>query len=450
MQVTISPLGDPGISSAPPTFCDNLTAPINVFNLLGGNPSNVNDVWIMPDGSTYTGITTDLTFDVTTASPADPTYPTYVFTHEVSLGSCSTQATVTIDVSEPLTATVTADHEICDDAETDLEVLTTNEGLAPYFYQWSFNGTNIAGLEDLMSYAPDASGDYCVTITDACNHNIQPCVHIDVRPKAPVTIDALTTTACWPDPFNLSITTDPALYQDSYWEISSGQTFMNMPNLNLQMENPGTYDVSLTLEDDLGCIYDTIIYNYFESYAPPTAGWLASEDEVSSFDPLVSFTNMTEGNIVSYSWTFDNANDQFYSEEYEPTFTYPFGVGGIYEVELQVIDINGCIDVATGNIEVQEPFLFFIPTGFTPNGDNINDALQIVSNDLDETVFEMTIFNRWGQTVFHTNDPRMPWMGQQMDSEYYVPNGVYMWNATVRAKATGEKKEINGTITITR
>ena len=121
-----------------------------------------------------------------------------------------------------------------------------------------------------------------------------------------------------------------------------------------------------------------------------------------------------------------------------------------FDTVTQVIDVNGCIDVANGNIEVQEPFLFFIPTGFTPNGDNINDALQIVSNDLDETVFEMTIFNRWGQTVFHTNDPRMPWMGQQMDSEYYVPNGVYMWNATVRAKATGEKKEINGTITITR
>ncbi len=450
MEITISALGDPGISTAPPTFCDNLTAPINIFNLLGGNPSNINDSWIMPDGSTYTGITTDISFDVTTASPADATYPTYIFTHEVSLGTCSTQATVSITVSEPLTATVTAGHEICDDAETDLEVLTTNEGLAPYFYQWSFNGTNIAGLEDLMGYAPDQTGDYCVTITDACNHNIQPCVHIDVRPKAPVTIDALTTAACWPDPFNLSITTDPALYQDSYWEISSGQTFMNMPNLNLQMENPGTYDVSLTLEDDLGCIYDTIIYNYFESYAPPTAGWLASDDEVSSFDPLVSFTNMTEGDIVSYSWTFDNANDQYFSEEFEPTFTYPFGVGGDYEVELQVVDVNGCISVATGNIEVQEPFLFFIPTGFTPNGDNINDALQIVSNDLDEAVFEMTIFNRWGQTVFHTNDPNMPWMGQQLDSQYFVPNGVYMWNATVRSKATGEKKEINGTITITR
>lgn len=450
MQVTISPLGDPGISTTPPTFCDNLTAPINIFNLLGGNPSNVNDSWVMPDGSTFTGVSTDLTFDVTTASPADATYPTYTFTHEVSLGSCSTQASVTINVSEPLTATVSADHEICDDAETDLEVLTTNEGLAPYFYQWSFNGTNIAGVEDLMSYVPNATGDYCVTITDACNHNIQPCVHIDVRPKAPVTIDALTTAACWPDPFNLSITTDPALYQESYWEISSGQTYMNMTDLNLQMAQPGTYDVSLTLEDDLGCIYDTLIYNYIESYAPPTAGWLASEDEVSSFDPLVSFTNMTEGNIVSYSWTFDNANDQYYSEEYEPTFTYPFGIGGVYEVELQVIDVNGCIDVATGNIEVQEPFLFFIPTGFTPNGDNINDALQIVSNDLDEAVFEMTIFNRWGQMVFHTNDPKMPWMGQQLDSEYYVPNGVYMWNATVRSKATGEKKEISGSITITR
>ena len=349
MDITISPLGDPGLSTAPPTFCDNLAAPINVFNLLGGNPSNVNDSWIMPDGTTFAGISTDLTFDVTTASPADATYPTYVFTHEVSLGTCSTQATVTIDVSEPLTATVTADHEICDDAETDLEVLTTNEGLAPYFYQWSFNGTNIAGVEDLMSYLPNATGDYCVTITDACNHNIQPCVHIDVRPKAPVTIEALTYAQCWPDPFNLSITTDPALYQDSYWEISSGQTFMNMPNLNLLFENPGDYDVSLTLEDDLGCIYDTIIYNFIESYDPPTAGYLASEDEVSSFDPIVSFTNMSEGDIVTYNWTFDNANDQYYSEESEPTFTFPFGLGGIYEVELQVIDVNGCIDVAIGN-----------------------------------------------------------------------------------------------------
>ncbi len=468
MQITISPLGDPGISVTLPTFCDTLMAPIDIFNLLGGNPTNQNDLWILPDGSTYTPddnvtpavppLTVDVATDINPADPtptfiADPTdafYPNYTFTHEVSLGTCATQATVTISFTEELNATVTADHEICDDATTDLEVLTTTNGMAPYNYQWSHNSTNISGLEDLMSFEPTESGLYCVRVSDGCSHQINRCVDVTVRPKAPVTMEAMTYAQCWPDPFNLSITTDPALYQDSYWEISSGQTFMNMPNLNLLMENPGSYDVSLTLEDDLGCIYDTIIYNYIESYDPPTAGYLASEDEVSSFDPIVSFTNMSEGDIVSYNWTFDNANDQFYSEETEPSFTFPFGVGGIYEVELQVIDVNGCIDVATGNIEVQEPFLFFIPTGFTPNGDNINDGLQIVSNDLDEAVFEMTIFNRWGQTVFHTNDPHMPWMGQQMDSEYYVPNGVYMWNATVRSKATGEKKEINGTITITR
>jgi hypothetical protein len=37
-----------------------------------------------------------------------------------------------------------------------------------------------------------------------------------------------------------------------------------------------------------------------------------------------------------------------------------------------------------------------------------------------------------------------------LDSEYFVPNGVYMWNATIRSKATGEKKEITGSVTITR
>jgi gliding motility-associated-like protein len=54
---------------------------------------------------------------------------------------------------------------------------------------------------------------------------------------------------------------------------------------------------------------------------------------------------------------------------------------------------------------------FWLPDAFTPNGDGKNDVIRVVGITKLITNFEFAIFNRWGQRVFFTNDPRDGWDG---------------------------------------
>lgn len=54
-------------------------------------------------------------------------------------------------------------------------------------------------------------------------------------------------------------------------------------------------------------------------------------------------------------------------------------------------------------------FLFFVPNAFSPNGDGLNDVFSYVINGLHD--FELSIYARNGQRVFHTLDPHVFWDG---------------------------------------
>lgn len=66
---------------------------------------------------------------------------------------------------------------------------------------------------------------------------------------------------------------------------------------------------------------------------------------------------------------------------------------------------------------------FFIPSAFTPNGDGLNDLFMVKANFTPRT-FEMNIFNRKGELLFHSQDMDMGWDGQLHGQT--LPSGVYV------------------------
>jgi len=53
--------------------------------------------------------------------------------------------------------------------------------------------------------------------------------------------------------------------------------------------------------------------------------------------------------------------------------------------------------------------LFYIPSAFTPNGDGINDFFGVKAEGIG--VFNIQIFNRWGELVFEADDIHTLWDG---------------------------------------
>ena len=88
-------------------------------------------------------------------------------------------------------------------------------------------------------------------------------------------------------------------------------------------------------------------------------------------------------------------------------------------------DINGCVN--SGTISVNVDFsgrkVYGLPNSFTPNGDGLNDCFGIKYWG-HVTELSFTIYNRFGEKIFYTNNPSVCWdgtyKGEPQTADVYV------------------------------
>ena len=87
----------------------------------------------------------------------------------------------------------------------------------------------------------------------------------------------------------------------------------------------------------------------------------------------------------------------------------------------------------------------FITTAFSPNSDGENE-MECVYGKCIETM-EFLIFDRWGEKVFESNDPKICWDGNYKNKPLDTSVFVYYFFATL---VTGEKITKKGNISLIR
>ena len=100
--------------------------------------------------------------------------------------------------------------------------------------------------------------------------------------------------------------------------------------------------------------------------------------------------------------------------------------------------------MATDSVEVKGVPPFKVPNVFTPNNDGYNDEFEILGEYLSK--FQLFVVNRWGETLFETNNINDRWDGTFMGRPCH--EGVYFW--IIRYQYPNEKKPttMQGTVTI--
>lgn len=97
---------------------------------------------------------------------------------------------------------------------------------------------------------------------------------------------------------------------------------------------------------------------------------------------------------------------------------------------LEVTNADGCTGSSSTVVEFESCYKGMVyPNAFTPNNDGINDTYKPVTGLLLQH-YEFTIYNRWGQVVFHTTDIKQAWNGRvngrEAVSDTYTWKCVYM------------------------
>jgi gliding motility-associated-like protein len=105
----------------------------------------------------------------------------------------------------------------------------------------------------------------------------------------------------------------------------------------------------------------------------------------------------------------------------------PITEAGNYCVRLIASSTAGCADTSEICIDVYGPDhnnSFYMPNAFTPNGDGINDAIKLYGDKGNIKFVSISVFNRWGERVFVSNDLDFAWdghyKGQMQEPGLYV------------------------------
>jgi gliding motility-associated-like protein len=127
-----------------------------------------------------------------------------------------------------------------------------------------------------------------------------------------------------------------------------------------------------------------------------------------------------DSTLLSRQWRIDGRN--FDSD----TVVYVFPDTGLKTIQLSGLTALGCTVADTLAIRVLAPPVplieqIKIPSGFSPNGDGLNDTWEILPNLT--VVFpkaELTIFNRWGSQVYYKSGYDNTWAAEKLpDGTYY-------------------------------
>ena len=248
------------------------------------------------------------------------------------------------------------------------QTITYNFIIDSALYQWNTGSTS-------NKFTIDSAGTYILTITKG-NNSFSDTISVRYNPSPSVYLGN-DTILCEKDSLELNATNNNSTYR---WQDGS-----TAPTYNIS--KAGKYFVTVDMN---GCSNsDTITV----SYKTRPVFSLGNDTTLCKGQTLLLHPAITDA--TSYLW-----QDGTHLPDYLVTDTGNFHL----EVSNECGVTSDVIKVSEGICEL------FVPTGFTPNRDGLNDVFRVKYAQSFKQ-FHMAIYNRWGEKIFETELATSGWDG---------------------------------------
>jgi len=287
----------------------------------------------------------------------------------------------------------------------------------------------------------NASGQYSVKFKvendSGCVESLSKPIIILPTPVA----DFEAVEVCIPDVTNfidLSTIANPGSIYNRGWDFGDGNVFVGGQKASNTYSSFGAYNVKLSAEGYNGC-KDSII-KQVQIIKSPTAGFIGPEGPVELGTPI-DFINQSI-DFTNWYWSFGDGSMNNFT--IDPSHEYVNK--GSYSVSL-IVENGICSDTITKLVEISSGISAYVPTGFSPNGDGLNDDFLPITNVTEDDEFQFLVFNKWGNVIFEAADYQQGWDGTYQGK--VAQNGIYVWSLIV-VKGGGEIREMRGKLTLFR
>jgi gliding motility-associated-like protein len=324
---------------------------------------------------------------------------TYTFT---DANSCTSSTTGNVTVVAVPSPTITTPPFLCNYASAITLVGTPTGGV------FTVDGTQTTTFNPAS--LSDGTHDILYTYTDANNCIATATETIDVLPR-PILTNSIATSYCFGSP-DVLLTLTPA------GGTLTG-TMVSGNTLQIGGEAPGNYSVTYDYTDANGCA-NTLV-SPFVITSPILANYSYSTD---CFQNGI-FVNLTSpSGTYQYNW---NINNTLNSSFINPTIK--FSQFGDQTITLTVTDQYNCSYDTTMSVFIPEGVSmkdYVIPNVITPNGDGINDVIQLPILFEECLSYKILILNRWGNIVYEMTSASNAFTGKDANGRD-LQDGVYFY-----------------------
>jgi gliding motility-associated-like protein len=237
-----------------------------------------------------------------------------------------------------------------------------------------------------------------------------------------------------------TVTSDSPANLEYEWGNSEKPNWVDGSSIN-GVVGDSTYRLRVR---DPFCSLDT---SFFIPYIPgPKADFTTNSYSVPASSTF-ALTDISTGTVMQGDWDFGDLTTGITTGASRIiNHTYPDK--GEYVVFLKVTDVNNCTDTISKVMRIYEEMSVYIPNSFTPNGDGLNDTWKPVVTENQQEGYTLTVYDRWGQAIFHTINPNQAWDGTSQGKP--VPsNSIYTYVVKVK-DFTMQEYEYTGHVTVIR
>lgn len=228
--------------------------------------------------------------------------------------------------------------------------------------------------------------------------------------------------------YSITYTPDQGYYGEDFltYKVCNVSGGCDEANVNIDISNEDFTPIAVN---------DTIIYNHGTS----TGFDILSNDTIYGDYPIQ----------VTIIQSFIHGEAEL-DEDFMLIPVFGRNFGGLDSLKYAVCDADNDCDEAWVFVDVQssEGMAYFIPNGFSPNGDGFNDVFYI-PDFRSYTNIHLTIFNEWGQLVYENVNYQNDWNGDGNSGAY---NGKRLVSGTYYFifRLQDESKPITGSIYLSR
>jgi len=318
-------------------------------------------------------------------------------------------------------------------------------------WKWNFGDGSPVSINQNTSHLYNAPGSYAVQLIDiskfGCSDSITKTSIVNPNPV--VIFKGLDTAGCEPLCVNFqNLSTILTGTNTAFlWNFGSINSTSSSPNPshcynNDSLFSPMFFNVTLKVTSDSGCVKTSTKNNYITVFPNPNASFTVQPEVTTIIDPVISLIDASTGTNF-WNWNF---GDKDTTSLHSPP-PHTFADTGTYVITLITSTLYNCLDTAYQSVTIEPDFVFYIPNSFSPNDDGVNDTFTgkgiFIKN------YEMSIFDRWGNLIFFTDDIKKPWDGKANHGTDIAQVDVYVYSIKITDYKKG-KHNYKGIVTLIR